>query len=377
MVGVGVEDAVAADADQDLRRGVGQCGADRDRVVAGVEHEHRHLAVVGQALYEAGGLLDGERCGIAGGRDPGGVHRRGPGVEGPVELGDPLVGPAGDDGLAGRVFGRRVVEAPLGAGLPVAARPGGGVDGEHGRPGGWAVHYQQVAHPLMVDSSQGQRFVQAAMAATERRFQAQRRYRAGRCRRTQGCVAQLEGRVGPAGQATEETGTEVDQCRHRGARLRVSGVLCAHQPSSHTVFILSGRSAGRIVSTRRKDLTLARSNAQRLATYQSRYRELVAQLGDVGYIAAGSITCRHTRCGTPSCRCHGDPPQLHGPYWQWTAKVDGKTVTRRLSQSEAELYQEWIANDRQLRAIITQMRQVAAKATELTMKEVKNKSAKV
>ena len=122
---------------------------------------------------------------------------------------------------------------------------------------------------------------------------------------------------------------------------------------------------------------MARSTAQRLATYRSRYRELVAQLADVGYIAAGSITRRHTRCGTPSCRCHADPPQMHGPYWQWTAKIDGKTVTRRLSQTEAELYQGWIANDRQLRAIITQMRQVAAKATELTMNEAKNKSAKV
>jgi hypothetical protein len=122
---------------------------------------------------------------------------------------------------------------------------------------------------------------------------------------------------------------------------------------------------------------LARSTAQQLATYASRYRELVAQLADVGYIAAGSITRRHTRCGNLKCRCHGDPPRMHGPYWQWTAKIEGKTVTRRLSQSEAELYQEWIANDRQLRAIITQMRQVAGKATELTMKEVKNKSAKV
>ena len=122
---------------------------------------------------------------------------------------------------------------------------------------------------------------------------------------------------------------------------------------------------------------MARSTAQQLATYASRYRELVAQLADVGYIAAGSITRRHTRCGNLKCRCHGDPPRMHGPYWQWTAKIEGKTVTRRLSQSEAELYQEWIANDRQLRAIITQMRQVAAKATKLTMKEVKNKSAKV
>ena len=122
---------------------------------------------------------------------------------------------------------------------------------------------------------------------------------------------------------------------------------------------------------------MARSTAERLADYQRRYRNLAAQLADIGYIAAGSLAQRHNRCGKPNCRCHGDPPQLHGPYWQWTAKVNGKTVTRRLSQSEAELYQEWIANDRQLRAIITQMRQVAAKATELTLKEAKNKSAKV
>ena len=75
---------------------------------------------------------------------------------------------------------------------------------------------------------------------------------------------------------------------------------------------------------------MAQSTQQRLAGYQRRYRELAAELADLGYIAAGSITQRSTRCGTPSCRCHADPPQLHGPYWQWTAKVNGKTVTRRL-----------------------------------------------
>ena len=67
---------------------------------------------------------------------------------------------------------------------------------------------------------------------------------------------------------------------------------------------------------------------------------------------------------------------MHGPYWQWTAKIDGKTVTRRLSQTEAELYQEWIANDRQLRALIDQMRG-GSQGHQLTMKAVKNKSAKV
>lgn len=116
---------------------------------------------------------------------------------------------------------------------------------------------------------------------------------------------------------------------------------------------------------------MARSTSHRLATLQRRYRALAAQLAQVGYIAAGSITSRRTRCGNTNCRCHADPPQMHGPYWQWTAKVDGKTVTRRLSPTEAQLYQQWIDNDRQLRAITTQMREVAAEATTLILEQAK------
>jgi hypothetical protein len=122
---------------------------------------------------------------------------------------------------------------------------------------------------------------------------------------------------------------------------------------------------------------MARSNATRLAAYQRSYRKFADQIAEIGFIAAGSITQRYTRCGTANCRCHADPPQPHGPYWQWTAKVDGKTVTRRLNESEARLYQQWIDNDRQLRALIQQMRTTAAKATELIMKEAGNPRVKV
>jgi hypothetical protein len=41
----------------------------------------------------------------------------------------------------------------------------------------------------------------------------------------------------------------------------------------------------------------------------------------------------------------------------------------RLTESEAQLYQEWIANDRRLRRLIQQMRQIAAKAAELKLKD--------
>jgi hypothetical protein len=109
------------------------------------------------------------------------------------------------------------------------------------------------------------------------------------------------------------------------------------------------------------------TTAQRLATYQARYAELAGQLADVGLIAAGSVTQRYTRCTSAGCRCNADPPQPHGPYYQWTAKVNGKTVTRRLTPEQAGLYQEWIANDRRMRGLITKMRDVAAKATDLML----------
>jgi hypothetical protein len=111
-------------------------------------------------------------------------------------------------------------------------------------------------------------------------------------------------------------------------------------------------------------------STERLADYERRYREIAEQLPGIGLISSGSVTRRYTRCGTASCRCHGDPPRLHGPYEQWTTKVHGKTVTRRLGPAEATLYREWIANDRQLRRLIQQMRQVAAKVADLKLREV-------
>ena len=117
---------------------------------------------------------------------------------------------------------------------------------------------------------------------------------------------------------------------------------------------------------------VTKRTAARLATYERRYRELARQLGEIGYIASGSIAERFNRCGKPNCACHADPPSLHGPYWHWTAKIDGKTVNRRLNNREARLYQEWIANDRTARNLLTQMRQAATKATDLLLTQAAN-----
>ncbi|MDH2904105.1 MAG: hypothetical protein PXZ08_09170 [Actinomycetota bacterium] len=107
----------------------------------------------------------------------------------------------------------------------------------------------------------------------------------------------------------------------------------------------------------------------RLDAYEHRYRDLAKELADVGYLASGSVALRYNQCGKSNCGCQVDPTKRHGPYWLWTAKVNGKTVNRKLSEHEARLYQEWIANDRHVRELLTQMRAVAAKATQLLLAE--------
>jgi hypothetical protein len=117
---------------------------------------------------------------------------------------------------------------------------------------------------------------------------------------------------------------------------------------------------------------MPRAKTPSLSDYERRYRELLGEITEIGFIRSGSVAPRFNYCGKPNCRCHADPPQPHGPYFQWTAKVNGKTVNRRLSAREAELYEEWIGNDRRLRAIIEELRQVAEEATKLILEtEVK------
>ena len=114
---------------------------------------------------------------------------------------------------------------------------------------------------------------------------------------------------------------------------------------------------------------MTKDQAVKLARYERRYRDLSAQLADVGYIASGSVAQRFNRCGKPYCACHGDPPKLHGPYWLFTTKVNGKTVNKRLSEREARLYQEWIGNDRKARALLSEMRAVASEVQEIVLHE--------
>jgi len=103
-----------------------------------------------------------------------------------------------------------------------------------------------------------------------------------------------------------------------------------------------------------------------------RYEEAKALLAELGYFCRGSVLRHLMACGKPGCRCQASPPKLHGPYYQWTRKVAGKTVTVRVSARQAEFLQQCIANGRRFDAVASKMEKASLRAIDLALKELKS-----
>lgn len=101
---------------------------------------------------------------------------------------------------------------------------------------------------------------------------------------------------------------------------------------------------------------------QLAADHQQRLEQILAELSALGFCLPGSVAERHIRCPTPGCRCHADPPQLHGPYVAWTRKVNQKTLTRNLTPEQTRRYRPWFENNRRLRQLTSELQQLSLQA---------------
>jgi len=100
----------------------------------------------------------------------------------------------------------------------------------------------------------------------------------------------------------------------------------------------------------------------RLAELEARYRALATELAQVGFIARGSVVAATTTCSSKGCHCRTDPARRHGPYWQLSRSSGGTTRTRRLSEAEARLYQDWIAERHRVEAILAELEELSVQA---------------
>jgi len=94
--------------------------------------------------------------------------------------------------------------------------------------------------------------------------------------------------------------------------------------------------------------------ARQLQSLRQEYDRLKQEITALGHVVPGSIQKREYRCGKPNCRCMTEGI-LHGPYYQWTRKIRGKTVNINLERETAMTVKEWIRNNRKLRKLCSNL----------------------
>jgi len=98
-----------------------------------------------------------------------------------------------------------------------------------------------------------------------------------------------------------------------------------------------------------------------------RFERLAARLGKTAWVLVGTIRPRWI----PARR--GAPNKLLGPYYQWTFKERGKTVTVNLSASQVQAFRRAIHEQRKVEKLLAQMRLLSRPFLEATTRGVKRR----
>ena len=109
-----------------------------------------------------------------------------------------------------------------------------------------------------------------------------------------------------------------------------------------------------------------------LDAQEQRFRQTRQELLQLDYFLKGTVLKRMMKCGRPQCACHHDPAKRHGPYFEWTYKVKGKTVNVKLSPQAAPLYLAATKQHRKLKAVLTRMERLSRTAVAHLAKQAEH-----
>ena len=91
----------------------------------------------------------------------------------------------------------------------------------------------------------------------------------------------------------------------------------------------------------------------RIRALQRRYEKYARSLTAIGPICQGTVIKRK------DVRQRGGKPKTYGPYYLWTRKLEGKTLSIAITQQQYTALKEAIANQKKLDKTLAQMRSLA------------------
>lgn len=110
---------------------------------------------------------------------------------------------------------------------------------------------------------------------------------------------------------------------------------------------------------------MSTTTERKLARLRARFETRAQELAQIGFLLKGSVVQTRRRCSSPGCGCQSDPEKMHGPYWQWTGKIDGKMTTRALTEDQVSRYRQWMNNSKRFQEVVDELYALSAEANEI------------
>ena len=97
-----------------------------------------------------------------------------------------------------------------------------------------------------------------------------------------------------------------------------------------------------------------------LARLERRRAELFAVMSQAGDFRRGALNAVWRRCGKPNCACARPGHRGHGPQWNLTRRISGKTVNVHLKPGpELEKAQREVAEHQRFADLVEEVTQVS------------------
>jgi hypothetical protein len=112
--------------------------------------------------------------------------------------------------------------------------------------------------------------------------------------------------------------------------------------------------------------------ATREDSYSQRFQDLTREFQQLEYFCKGTVLKRMMKCGKAQCACQKDPAKRHGPYFEWTYKVGGKTVNVRLTAEAAPIYMAASQQYRKLKSLLNRLERLSQSALRQQAKQAQS-----
>ena len=108
---------------------------------------------------------------------------------------------------------------------------------------------------------------------------------------------------------------------------------------------------------------------KRIQALESQIESIKRQIVRLGDLRPGSLSEQYNVCGNPNCRCKGNPPEKHGPYYQLSFTRKGKSGTKFIKKSQLSELKQQLKNYARLRSLIDQWIERSSELCQLKLQQ--------